>query len=517
MRGINILQKIILACVVLISSTGWPSTTRFGVIVGNNLGRDPAKRLRYAEQDAQKVYQVLLENGGFSADNLRLLKGRSSSEVQKTLHRLEQRLLQAVRRGKKTLFMFYFSGHADGDVLEMGRSALAFEDLRSILRLSRATVRLAFIDSCQSGGLVSTKGARVGPTFKIKAHDELDSAGYAVITSSADNELSQESEEVRGSYFTHYLVSALRGAADSVKDGRITLNEAYRYAYARTVMRTTKSLAGSQHPTYDFKLAGRGDVVLTFTDAKGTHLRFVLPKNGRIIVLDRSRDTMVAEANTEAKKPLVLMVHPGEYTVFYLTEGRVQMAKVKVPSRQGVDLGPSGFIDQPLTKSITKGGFFRLQKTWRHDLSASMILRRFPFAGVPLAYGGGLSYSLTHLSGWSPTLSVAVLTAPDEGASSGYLDFGVTLGFGREFDFTWLRLRPEIDVGYEHLMQKAVDETRRHTSGLATHAKVGVVIPMGVLYALLSIRSGVRFFKLRYEGWSTFFDVGGELGLGLSF
>ena len=35
-------------------------SVRFAVIVGNNLGRNPDRRLRFAEDDARKLRQVLL-------------------------------------------------------------------------------------------------------------------------------------------------------------------------------------------------------------------------------------------------------------------------------------------------------------------------------------------------------------------------------------------------------------------------------------------------------------------------
>ena len=55
----------------------------------------------------------------------------------------------------------------------------------------------------------------------------------------------------------------MRGDADRDHDGRVTLDEAYAYAYGRTVAATAATRAGAQHPTYAFDLKGAGDVVLT--------------------------------------------------------------------------------------------------------------------------------------------------------------------------------------------------------------------------------------------------------------
>ena len=89
-----------------------------------------------------------------------------------------------------------------------------------------------------------------------------------ILTSSASDEDSQESDLIGGSYFSHHLASGLLGGADSSGDGRVTLFEAYAYAYDRTVADTAESAAGAQHPTFSYDLAGNGDLVLTDVAAR---------------------------------------------------------------------------------------------------------------------------------------------------------------------------------------------------------------------------------------------------------
>jgi hypothetical protein len=71
---------------------------------------------------------------------------------------------------------------------------------------TRADVRVAIVDGCQSGALVGKGGARA-PGFEIRLIDQLDASGEAMLTSSAADELALESREIRGSFFTHHLVS----------------------------------------------------------------------------------------------------------------------------------------------------------------------------------------------------------------------------------------------------------------------------------------------------------------------
>ena len=55
----------------------------------------------------------------------------------------------------------------------------------------------------------------------------------------------QESDDIKGSFFTHHLVSALRGAADEDMDGRVVLEEAYRYTYNETLRASNRTPAAA--------------------------------------------------------------------------------------------------------------------------------------------------------------------------------------------------------------------------------------------------------------------------------
>src|SRR5262249_44102317 len=143
----------------------------------------------------------------------------------------------------------YYSGHADPDGLHLGRSTLALDDLRGLVRGSAAPLRLLLVDSCKSGALTRVKGTRPAAPFEIRLENTHASEGVVFITSSAANEDSQESDELRGSIFTHFFASGLLGAADRSGDDKVSLAEAYAYAYEQTV-RATSRLRGTQHPTF---------------------------------------------------------------------------------------------------------------------------------------------------------------------------------------------------------------------------------------------------------------------------
>lgn len=300
---------IVLAMLI---GVGHAATKRIAVVVGNNVGNGGQTALHYAESDAAKVGRVLTELGGVAPDDLFLLQGKSVAAVTETLA-LAKRRIAALRKDptNRIVLMFYFSGHSDGIALELGRDRLTFAELRRWLAAAGADVRVALVDSCKSGALLAAKGGTPGQGFQIRLTDDLVSTGEALLTSSAANEIALESREIGGSFFTHHFVSGLRGAADTSGDGRVTLSEAYQYAYTHTIVTTGDTVVGTQHPTYDYRLSGQGELVLADLATRSATL--VLPRGfDRILVIDLARGQVTAEV-TSAPGPIA--VAPGAYAV----------------------------------------------------------------------------------------------------------------------------------------------------------------------------------------------------------
>ncbi|MBW2735307.1 MAG: caspase family protein, partial [Deltaproteobacteria bacterium] len=394
------MRLLLISILLLMAPLANAATHRFALVVGQNSGHDPTRVLRFAEHDARKVSRTLVQLGGFPKKQVVLLTNTSADALIRALKKLEGRIARVAQRAQdRALVVFYYSGHADADRLELGKSTLAFSKISSFLKQSKATVRLAWIDSCFSGRLVTAKGARPKAGFSIRVTDQLESRGYAVITSSAADEASQESAEVRGSLFTHYLVSGLRGAADASRDGRVTLSETYRYVYGRTVARTSAHVGGGQHPTYDFQLQGRGEVVLTQLKKRSSHLVVQSPDVGRVVVIDQRKEQMLAEADVLAGHPAHLALPPGDYIVYLLEQGTAYRARTRLASGATVALTRERhFRPHALHEAVAKGGLFR--PIWSSHLSAAGLVRRGPLGDQPVTFGTGLLYRLELPSGW---------------------------------------------------------------------------------------------------------------------
>lgn len=322
------IHKLALLLVCLLPVVAVGETRKVAVVIGNNAGAADRNSLHYAEVDAGKLAGTLVELGGIAADNLFLLQGRDLNALRGALDLAKSRVVDWHKSSDaRVVLMFYFSGHSDGTAIEIGRERLTFSELRKWLSSTGAEVRVAIVDSCRSGALLATKGGRPGPAFQIRLSDDLASRGEALLTSSAADELALESKEIRGSFFTHHFVSGLRGAADSSGDGNVTLAEAYQYAFSHTVSATAGTLIGPQHPAYDYRLAGQGELVLT--ELSKPDAAIGLPEGfDRILVIQLLRDQVLAELPMGATNQIA--VPPGDYVVRAWKNGKVLTARVTV-------------------------------------------------------------------------------------------------------------------------------------------------------------------------------------------
>ena len=324
---------------------------RRAIVVGANDGGSLLESLRYAEDDADRVGQVLEELGGFDAQNVLVLHTPTVSQLAIALDEVAQQAQQ--KPTEDSLFLFYYSGHADEVGLQMAGGRLTYEELKQAIRQVPAKVHLGVLDACRSGAITQVKGASVTAPFLQK--DPLATQGEAWIAASAATEDAQESEMLQGSFFTYYLLSGLRGAADGGdEDGFVSLNEAYKYAYDRTVARTTGTMGGTQHPAYDFQIQGNGDLALT--EVRDASARISLPAaiSGEVVVLRLPEATPVAEVAKRGDKAVTVALEPGRYLLRRRVDGGVQ--EVTISLAEGSELVVDRWGDTVAEVASLKGG-----------------------------------------------------------------------------------------------------------------------------------------------------------------
>jgi len=321
---------------------------RFALVAGSNDGGAGRVRLRYAATDAQAVGRVLRELGGVREEDLELLVDPDLRGFTAALEELRETVQGSGPAGERHEIVFYYSGHSDERGLILGSDILPYDELRSALARVSADVLVAILDSCSSGSMTRAKGGARRPAFLFSATQDM--SGHAFLTSSSATEAAQESDRIGASFFTHYLVSALRGAADATGDGLVTLNEAYAYAFQQTLASTENSLYGPQHPAYDINLTGSGDLVLTDVRSAAAVLVVAAEIAGRLYVRD-GNGVLVIELAKAGGQPIELGLEPGAYTLLLDDNGARSAGSVRVSSGGRAQVGPA--LLRPVTAERT--------------------------------------------------------------------------------------------------------------------------------------------------------------------
>jgi hypothetical protein len=328
------------------------ATTRIAVLVGANNGWDQDRALRYAEDDASRLGTVLTELGGFATDAVILLRTPTTEQLLAELAGVKQRLRATPE--EEALFVFYYSGHADEQHLHLRGKPLLFTELYRHFRELPATVKLGIFDSCQSGSILAAKGGQPAPAFRLTVSDGLSVHGTVILTSSGADELSQEASALSGSFFTHHLVSGLRGAADDDGDLQVSLEEVYRYASTRTQLDTALTPTGAQRPTFRYELKGRGRLYLS--RFKGLSALLVFPPEGpRCFVTDVDERQLVAEFFPRKQGPLRLWIPAGAHLLKCVTEQSYRVARLDMKAGERWDFSQLRFREVPLSEGVLKG------------------------------------------------------------------------------------------------------------------------------------------------------------------
>lgn len=324
---------------------------RFALVVGANDGGTDRIRLRYARSDAEHVARVLGRLGGISPEDAIVLLDPSEAALREAFRTLEGRIREA-RATRRAELVVYYSGHSDDQGLLLRGARVPYADVRRWLETVGAEVRIAILDSCSSGALTRHKGGRRAPPFLVDTSTAV--KGHAILTSSAADEASQESDRIEASFFTHFLLTGLRGAADASLDGKVTVSEAYQFAFGETLARTERTRSGAQHPAYDIQLVGSGDVVLT--DLRGTDATLVFPEAvaGRYFVRD-GEGRLVAELRKIAGRPVELGLDAGSYRIVREDGDRLAEAQVAISSGGRTEI-PLRLAPIPRELTAMRGG-----------------------------------------------------------------------------------------------------------------------------------------------------------------
>lgn len=335
------------------SSTGANQTIdRYIFAIGANNGGSKQVRLRYAESDAESFVKVMQEMGGVKKDNTTILRAPTIASLNFEFNKLNKKISEKKGTTGRQEVLVYYSGHADDKGLLFEKDLLTWKDFRAQINSISADVKIAVIDACGSGTITRMKGGVSVPAFMVD--ESSDMKGYAFITSSTGDEVSQESDKLKGSFFTHSLVSGLRGAGDISGDGKVTLSEAYQFAFNETLHKTETTLGGAQHPSRDMNLAGTGDVVMT--DLRSTNAGMELSDDidGRLFIRD-SNGELVAELSKKSGRAMSLGLPAGKYTIRLERPAEYKETSITLSNGKREQISASRFTQVAAEKTVSRG------------------------------------------------------------------------------------------------------------------------------------------------------------------
>ena len=396
-----------------------PALRRFALIAASNDGGPDRARLRFANSDAESMAKVLRVLGGVHAEDLVLVTAARRASLQRAFEQVRA-AVEKVSGGRQRRELFvYYSGHSDEQGLLLAGESVPYTELRRWVDAAGFDVRIVVLDSCASGAMIRVRGGTRRPSFLSDV--SVNARGHAFLTASSADEAAQESDRLGAGFFSHYLLSGLRGAADSNRDKLVTLAEAYQFSYHET-LRGTGRTAQSQHPAYDFQLTGQGDLVLT--DLRSSTSSLILDGDVRGHVFVRSESgQLLAELRKERGYPVQLGLSPGKYVVSVEAGGAAYVTSVALRGGHPTRVGKSTLLRRPAQPVVVRG--VELQAAHAPDTPSlrDELIGEDSLAGRTRRFGGyaGLGFRYTRLGGedaFLAGLEFALL-----------LDRRVTLGF----------------------------------------------------------------------------------------
>lgn len=326
---------------------------RYAVYVASNNGGSSREVLRYAGTDAKRLAATMMDIGGVKPENSIILVDPPKADIDKTLNTLSKKIETNKSFAKRTEFIFYYSGHSDENALLLGNDTYDYSTLKAAISSVPSDVHVVMLDSCFSGNFIRAKGGQRQKSFLID--DSAIVQGHAYLSSSSESEASQESDTIQASFFTHAMVTGLRGAADASGDNKVSLNELYYYAFNETLSQTERSKIGPQHPSYNITLVGSGDLVLTDISAAESVLVIPADTEGKYFIRT-FEGILVSEVNKIKGNKVALALNEGYYSVTLIVGTVTQQSTVVLKAGEQYVLSGTDFMPVQTISGRARGG-----------------------------------------------------------------------------------------------------------------------------------------------------------------
>ena len=316
---------------------------RYALLIG--IGKCQDKRipkLDYTAADAKAMYAVLTDpsHGRFAKERVKLLLDEKATA--KNIRRHFTWLRRNARA--EDMVVVFYSGHGapegkrtywvpyDAEIDDLDATAIPNDYITRRLAAIRAKRLITFLDSCYSAA-IAEKEDKPKALFDQDFFKKFQGAGRVTITASDGQELSLESKDLRQGVFTHYLVQALKGKADTNGDGAVELEEVWAHVRKRVTDEAMKR-GNRQRPqligslSAGFLVSLNPGMVQRFGEQK-KHLLELLGKK-RITAVEYEEAMRVLDGEGAARMlPIVRDLADGKLAPRYYRSARAEALRGK--------------------------------------------------------------------------------------------------------------------------------------------------------------------------------------------
>lgn len=219
------MKKIISFIILAVLSIAVNART-FVLITGVSNYEGTVNDLQQSTKDAKSFYELMSKH----TNDVTILTSKNAYR-KNVLDKLS-----TIARAAKTgdCIMLYYSGHGTPGAICLYDEFLGYSDIVNIMKQSKASQKVLIVDACHAGTV----------NDDISQHNITERDGLVCIMGCRPEEYSQENSYLGAGYLTQGLLKALRGKGDTNRDRRITVLEAFKYAYSDVVKRSQNM----QHP-----------------------------------------------------------------------------------------------------------------------------------------------------------------------------------------------------------------------------------------------------------------------------
>lgn len=313
---------------------------KYALIIANTEYTDSGlSQLTAPGKDAEEFARVLGEKEICGFDHVDVLLNKFSSTIIEAIDKFYS------QKNLNDLLVLYFSGHGVRDefgslylaVMNTNRSllrstAIKSDFIKEAMDQSRSKRQILILDCCNSGafaqGTKAATGASIGTSTAFQG-----GFGRIILTASDSTQFAWEGDKVIGntenSLFTHYLVEGLEGHADQNKDGIITVDELYDYAFEKVMLATPK-----QTPS-KFSSKQQGEIILRSNAQPIT--------DNQILAAPKTNQKPAVKFNLYTRLALALVVTIG---VFFVVFNFINTTQPESEDSTSLNNTPSSVVEE---------------------------------------------------------------------------------------------------------------------------------------------------------------------------